>query len=1005
MSEAEVRLRFAPSPTGNFHLGSARTALYNWLFARKRSGVFVLRIEDTDPQRNTPQALGVLLDGLRWLGLDWDEGPGIGGPYGPYFQSQRKEIYGEYLRKLKDSGRTYQKDGAVYFRLEGERYREYDPYLKTEVEKVKAAPQVFEDAVRGRVTRAEERDFVLARSNGEPVFHLVNVVDDITMGITHVIRGDDHLSNTAKHCELFKALGLSPPQFAHLPMILNNKGPGKMSKRGDGVHVEDYVRRQFLSSGLVNFLALLGWNPKDGSEIMSRSELLEKFDLDGIQKGNARFDPKKLAHVNTEHLRRLSRGEFAERARSVLKGAGVNISDVAYTRSVLALCQEKVRSLDDLPAYVAYFFSDTYPVDEKTQERLLRRKDTPTKLKEVRECLRGVEDWTKAGLEDGFGQLSSSRHQKKPFSWFPITRFAVSGTGGGPDLLPMLEVLGRKRVLTRLEKGLEKPSETNFIRDIIDEELAAGKHATIVTRFPPEPNGYLHIGHSKAIFTNYSIACDYRGRFHLRFDDTNPSKEDMRYVEAIVEDLSWLGVDWGDNLFFASDYYEQLYQWAVYLIEHGKAYVDDLSPDAVKAYRGTLTEPGRNSPYRDRSIEENLDLFERMKNGEFADGSKVLRAKIDMSHPNLNMRDPTMYRILRHRHYRTADQWRIYPMYDFAHGQGDAIEGVTHSLCSLEFENHRPLYNWYIDNLPVPSRPRQIEFSRLNLTYTVMSKRKLLRLVEEGHVSGWDDPRMPTLSGYRRRGYTPEAIREFARRAGVTKQNQVVDIALLEFCLRRDLEAKALRRMAVLDPIKVILTNFPADTVEWYEGPNHPGVETFGARKAPLTREILIERADFMADPPRKYFRLAPGREVRLRYACYITAKDYKVDRNGKVVEILAEFDPASRGGSTPDGRKVKGTIHFVSATENVPLEVRLYQSLFNREDPDGKGDFIANLNPKSLKVIKAYGEPRLADAEVGDVYQFERKGYFCVDPDTTEDNLVFNQTVGLRDSWGKKRR
>ncbi len=429
--------------------------MFNWLFARKTAGVFVLRIEDTDPRRNTPEALRVLLDGLRWLGLDWDEGPETGGDYGPYFQSQRQAVYDQYLRKLQDSGRTYRKDGAVYFRLEGERYLEYDPYFKAEVEKVRAAPQVFVDAVRGRVVRAEDKDFVLVRSNGEPVFHLVNVVDDITMGITHVIRGEDHLSNTAKHCELFKALGSPLPQFVHLPMILNNKGPGKMSKRGDGVHVEDYARRHFLSSGLVNFLALLGWNPKDDSEIMSPKQLLEKFDLDGIQKGNARFDEKKLAHINTEHLRRLPREEFMERALSVLGRAGLDVSNLAYARSVLALCRDKVRSLHHLPAYVAYFFSDSYPVDEKARRRLMKKEDSLLKLREARACLRGVGDWSKAGLEEGFGNLARSRRQKKPFGWFPITRFAVSGRGGGPDLLPMLEVLGRKRVLTRLEKGLD----------------------------------------------------------------------------------------------------------------------------------------------------------------------------------------------------------------------------------------------------------------------------------------------------------------------------------------------------------------------------------------------------------------------------------------------------------------------------------------------------------------------------------------------------------------------
>lgn len=549
----------------------------------------------------------------------------------------------------------------------------------------------------------------------------------------------------------------------------------------------------------------------------------------------------------------------------------------------------------------------------------------------------------------------------------------------------------------------DESTTTNFIRDIIDEELAAGKHETIVTRFPPEPNGYLHIGHSKAILTNYSIAQDYQGRFHLRMDDTNPSKEDMSYVEAIKNDLEWLGIDWGDNLFFASDYYQQLFEWAKYLIIEGKAYVDDLTLEEMKSYRGSLTEPGKNSPYRDRSVEENLDLFERMKAGEFGDGTKVLRAKIDMAHPNLNMRDPVLYRILHHHHYRTGDDWCIYPMYDFAHGQGDAIEGITHSLCSLEFENHRPLYNWFIENLPVPSKPRQIEFSRLNLTYTVMSKRKLLRLVEENHVSGWDDPRMPTLSGFRRRGYTPEAIHEFAKRAGVTKQNQLIDIALLEFCLRQDLEGKAMRRMAVLDPLKVTITNFPEGEVEWYEGPNHPVDESFGNRKVPLTREIYIERDDFMEDAPKKYFRLAPDREVRLRYACYITAKEMVKDADGNIVEILAEFDPESRGANTADERKVKGTIHFVSATENVPMEIRLYEQLFNEEDPDTGGDFIKNINPESLRIITAYGEPELAHAKVGDPIQFERKGYFSVDPDSTPENLVFNRTVGLRDSWGKK--
>ncbi len=453
---SEVRVRFAPSPTGSFHLGSARTALFNWLYARRTGGKFVLRIEDTDRQRNAEKALQVLLDGMRWLGLNWDEGPEVGGDYGPYFQSQRTAIYREHLQALKDAGRTYQKDGAIFFRLEGERYVEYDHYLKAKVDKVRAKPQVIEDMIRGKVVRAEEKDFVIVRSTGEPVFHLVNVVDDITMGITHVIRGEDHLSNTTKHCELFQALGTPLPQFAHISMILNSTGPGKMSKRGDGVHLEDYVRRHYLPAALVNFLALLGWNPKDGSEVMSLNELVEKFDLHGIQKGNARFDEKKLAHINTEHLRRLPLQEFIDRASPVLEQFGLALSDSAYSRAVLALCQEKVRSLKNLPQFVSYFFSDSYPVDEKVRARLRKKGDSRQKLREVFAYLSAMEDWSRASLEEGFMKLAHAHHREKPFGWFPITRFAVSGTGGGPDLLPMLEVLGRRRVLARMQRFLNR---------------------------------------------------------------------------------------------------------------------------------------------------------------------------------------------------------------------------------------------------------------------------------------------------------------------------------------------------------------------------------------------------------------------------------------------------------------------------------------------------------------------------------------------------------------------
>jgi len=552
----------------------------------------------------------------------------------------------------------------------------------------------------------------------------------------------------------------------------------------------------------------------------------------------------------------------------------------------------------------------------------------------------------------------------------------------------------------------ETPS--NFIRDIIDESRASGATDKIVTRFPPEPNGYLHIGHAFAIQVSYSIAKDYSGTFNLRFDDTNPTKEETEYVEAIKEDVLWLGANFEERLYFTSDYFGQLYEWALHLVKKGLAYVDDLSPEEIRKNRGTLTEPGKNSPFRDRPIEESLSLLERMKDGAFKDGERVLRAKIDMSHPNINMRDPVLYRILHAEHHRTGDQWKIYPSYDFAHGQSDAIEGITHSLCSLEFEFHRPLYDWFLDNLPVPSRPRQIEFARLNVEYILTSKRKLLQLVTEGHVRGWDDPRMPTVSGFRRRGYTPEAINEFCYRAGVAKRERVNEYALLEYCIRKDLEDKAMRRMAVLDPVKVVIENFPADETEFYDGPNHPANPDMGNRKVPLTKEIFIERDDFMEDPPKKFFRLGPGREVRLRYACYITCTGFTKNDAGDVVEIQATFDPESRGGSTPDGRKVKGTIHWVSATENIPLEVRAYEQLFLKPNPDDVEEghtFLDNLNPESEKILRVFGELELANAEAGDRFQFERKGYYAVDPDSTPGAPVFNQTVSLRDSWGKKQK
>jgi glutaminyl-tRNA synthetase len=548
----------------------------------------------------------------------------------------------------------------------------------------------------------------------------------------------------------------------------------------------------------------------------------------------------------------------------------------------------------------------------------------------------------------------------------------------------------------------------HFIRAIVDDDLRTGKFAgRVVTRFPPEPNGYLHIGHAKSICLNFGIAQAYPGgKCHLRFDDTNPTKEEQEYIDAIKQDVRWLGFDWGANEFYASDYFDQLYNWAVQLIQAGKAYVDDLSPDQIRQYRGTLTRPGRESPFRARTVDENLDLFARMKAGEFDTGSRVLRAKIDMASPNLNLRDPVMYRILKQAHPRTGSAWSIYPTYDFAHGQSDSIEKITHSICTLEFEDHRPLYDWFLDQLGV-YHPQQIEFARLNLTYTVMSKRKLLQLVQEKHVTGWDDPRMPTLSGLRRRGYTAVALREFCDRIGVAKRENTIDIALLEHCLREDLNKRALRVMAVLHPLKVVIENYPHDQVEQLTAINNPEDQSMGSRNVPFSRELYIEHDDFREDPPSKYFRLAPGREVRLRYGYLITCTGVVKDDAGQVTEIRCTYDPATRGGNAPDGRKVKGTIHWVSASHALNAEVRLYDHLFNKQDPgdvDEGETWLQNMNPDSLLTLTACKvEPSLADAKPAVSYQFERQGYFCLDAkDSTPNKLVFNRTVGLRDSWAK---
>ncbi|MGE0463939.1 MAG: glutamine--tRNA ligase/YqeY domain fusion protein [Vicinamibacterales bacterium] len=549
----------------------------------------------------------------------------------------------------------------------------------------------------------------------------------------------------------------------------------------------------------------------------------------------------------------------------------------------------------------------------------------------------------------------------------------------------------------------------DFIREIVSADVAAGRHrGRVVTRFPPEPNGYLHIGHAKAICVDFGVAEDFGGLCNLRFDDTNPVKEDVEYVDSIKEDVRWLGFDWGDREFYASDYYEQLYRYAEHLIEKSVAYVDSLSADEIREHRGTLTEPGKDSPYRTRSVEENLDLFRRMRAGEFADGTHVLRAKIDMASPNINMRDPVLYRIRHAHHHRTGDQWCIYPMYDYAHPLSDAIEGVTHSLCTLEYVDHRPLYDWCIEQAETEHQPKQYEFARLNLNYTVMSKRKLLQLVAQAHVSGWDDPRMPTISGLRRRGFTPESIRDFCTRVGVAKKENVIDVGLLEHCVREDLNRRAPRAMAVLRPLKLVLTNYPEGQVEHMDVVNNPEDPSAGTRKVEFSREIYIERDDFMEDPPKKFFRLAPGREVRLRNAYLVTCTDVVKDASGAIVELRGTYDPATRGGDAPDGRKVKATLHWVSAAHAATGAVRLYDRLFTVEDPDGTAaktgvDFTTLINPASLEVLEGCKlEPMLAEARPGMRFQFERLGYFCVDPDSSPGAPIYNRTVSLKDTWAK---
>ena len=1040
--EQQVRVRFAPSPTGFLHVGGLRTALYNYLFAKRNNGKFILRIEDTDQKRYVPGAIENLVSILHKFGLDYDEGPDKNGEYGPYVQSKRIKIYRKYAQEL------ITKNAAYYCFCSEERLKKlreqrkaaklsqimYDGHCrnlsKEEIEQNLAnglpyvirlkVPKnesiVFYDKVRGKIEIQGNLidDQILIKSDGYPTYHLANVVDDHLMKITHIIRGEEWLSSTPKHIIIYNALEWEIPKFVHLPLLLNPDG-GKLSKRQGDVAVEDYLSKGYLPEALLNFIALLGWHAANDREIYSLKQMEKVFSLKRINKAGAVFDIKKLNWMSGLYIRQLDVKDFAERAKPFFVKAGIDISNEEKYLKVIANAQARVSNLSETIDHSKMFYGKLNFSDD---DKIILAEENSQKIYSY---------WIKhLAKQDNWSAEDIKLLERKTIEYlglngkelyFPL-RLALFGKCDGPDIPTIIDILGRDKTIKRLKftrtlkasqysKNFSSHS-SDFIRDIIEEDLRTNKYGGRVhTRFPPEPNGYLHIGHSKSICLNFGIAEEYKGGLcNLRFDDTNPTKEDVEYVESIKADIRWLGFDWDDRLFYASDYFEQLYQYAVQLIKIGKAYVCNLSEQEIRKYRGTVKEPGKDSPYRNRSVEENLDLFERMRAGEFEDGACVLRAKIDMASPNMKMRDPLIYRIRHAEHHRTGNKWCIYPMYDFTHCLSDSIERITHSLCTLEFENNRELYDWFLDQLNV-YHPQQIEFARLNISYTVMSKRKLLELVKAGYVNGWDDPRMPTICGLRRRGYTPESIRDFCNRIGIAKADNIVDIALLEHCLREDLNKRAPRVMAVLRPLRLVIVNYPEDKLEYIDAVNNPEDSSMGTRKLPFSRVLYIEQDDFREEPPKKFYRLAPGREVRLRYAYFIKCVGVVKDgRTGEVIELRCTYDPATRGGDSPDGRKVKSTLHWVSADYAIKAEVRLYDHLFLKANPDdveqGK-DFKSNLNPNSLEILTCCRvEPGLKDAKPGTKFQFERIGYFCVDTDSSNEMLVFNRTVTLRDTWAK---
>ena len=1005
-----VRTRYAPSPTGFMHVGNLRTALYEYLVAKSQGGKFILRIEDTDRERLVEGAVDFIYNTLKLAGLQHDEGPDIGGGFGPYVQSERKDMYLPYAEQLIAEGKAYRcfcsKERLEKIQNEtvgGGYDRHCRDLPQEEIDRLLAegVPYVirqkmptegsttFTDAVFGDITveNSELQDQILIKTDGYPTYNFANVIDDHTMGITHVVRGSEYLSSTPKYNLLYEAFGWEIPTYIHLPLIMGKDADGnvsKLSKRHGATGFYDLIDDGYLPQAIINYIALLGWCPKDNQEIFTLSELEKAFDISGISKSPSVFDYDKLSWFNGEYLKAMTAEEFTAVAMPYYKQV-FGEKEMPFEKFA-AILQKRTTQLTQIPGMLDFFaelpeYGKELFVNKKSKTNL---ENAPVVLKEAYERLKALPDWTADAVHDCLIDMAAEKGLKNGTVMWPV-RIAAAGktvTPGGA--IEILDILGREESLKRLEIGLDKLN---------------------TTRFPPEPNGYLHIGHAKAVCINFATAEKFGGICNLRMDDTNPTKEDVEYVDAIKEDIAWLGFHWDDRFFYASEYFEQMYDFAVELIQKGLAYVCELTPEQMREYRGDTQTPAK-SPYRDRPIEESLDLFARMRAGEFPDGSMTLRAKIDLASGNFNMRDPVIYRINRMHHHRTGDQWCIYPMYDFAHPIEDALEGITHSLCSLEFEAHRPLYDWVIENISAPCKPRQIEFARLGINNTVMSKRRLRALVEENYVSGWDDPRMPTLCGLRRRGYTPKSIRSFIDQIGVSKVNSIVEYSFLEHCLRDDLNETAERTMCVLRPVKLIITNYPEGQSESFSVENNPNRPEDGTREVTFSRECWIEQDDFMEVPIKKYQRLYPGNEVRLKSAYIVKCTGCEKDADGNVTAVYATYDPETRGGNTPDGRKVRGTIHWVDAANCADAEVRLYDNLFTVPDPDvGDRNFLDFLNPHSLEVLTGCkAEKNLETAVAPKSFQFMRLGYFCVDnKDSSPEHLVFNRSVSLKDGFKKK--